>query len=146
MKHANYGPLFVNALAQSHGLRYADELCDIVQNDRQPKNWWGGFMVWGDSWNVLFNSAQAATKEELTGKRFEKILAALEAPASGDPKSPTYYSSSEPRDLYALYLQKGLTDRARAFRTQCQKTIRYDIDYYFKMVDEKPDRYTRDRR
>ena len=146
VKHANYGPLFVNALAQSHGLRYADELCDIIQHNRQPKNWWGGFVVWGDSWNVLFKAAQDATKEELAGKRFEKVLAALEAPASGDPKSPTFYSSSEPRDLYALYRQKGMTDRAQAFRTQCKKTISYDIDYYFKMVDEKPDLYTRDRR
>ncbi len=146
LQHANYGPLFVNALAQSYGLGYADELCDIVQKNRQPKHWWGGCIVWADSWNVLFNGAQSATKEELTGKRFENVLAALEAPASGDPKAPTYYSSSEPRDLYALYLQKGLTDRALVFRTQCKKTIRYDIEYYFKMVDEKPDLYRRDRR
>ncbi len=145
-KHANFGPLFVNALAQSHGSDYADELCDIIRNNRQPNNWWGGFVVWGDSWNVLFKAAQAASKDELTGKQFEPILAALEAPASGNPKAPTYYSSSEPRDLYALYLRKGLRDRAQAFRAVCKKTISYDIDYYFKIVDENPNLYTRDRK
>jgi hypothetical protein len=135
--------LFVNALAQEGTMEYADELCDIIQNNRQPKNWWGGFVTWGDSWNLLFKEAQKATKKQLTDKSFEKILAALEAPASGEAKAPTYYSSSEPRDLYALYLQKGLNDRAAAFREQCIKTIRYDINYYFREADKNPGHYVR---
>jgi hypothetical protein len=73
------------------------------------------------------------------------LLEALAAPASGDPRAPTYYSSSEPRDLYALYVQKGLAARAQAFRAQCKKAITYDIDYYFKQVDEHPSHYTRAR-
>lgn len=144
-KDANFGPLFVNALAQRDRLTYADELCDIIRNNRQPKNWWGGFVVWGDSWNVLFKAAQSATKAELSGKDFAKILNALEAPASGDPKAPTYYSSSEPRDLYALYLQKDMPEHANEFRAKAQKTIRYDIDYYFKQVDQNPGLYVRGR-
>jgi len=143
LKDANFGSLFVNALAQRYGLAYADELCDIIQNNRQPRNWWGGFVVWGDSWNVLFKAAQSATKADLSGKDFTKILTALEAPASGDPKAPTYYSSSEPRDLYALYLQKGLSSHAAEFRIKAQKAIRYDIDYYFKQVDQNPGLYVR---
>lgn len=145
LKEPNFGPLFVNALAQRYGLTYADELCDIVQNNRQPENWWGGFVVWGDSWNVLFKAAQSATKAELSGKDFTKVLAALEAPASGDPQAPTYYSSSEPRDLYALYLQKDMPEHAKEFRAKAQKTIRYDIDYYFKQVDQNPGLYVRGR-
>lgn len=143
LKHANYGPLFVNALAQRDPQDYVDELCDIVQNNRQPKHWWGGFVTWGDSWSVLFRAAQAATKADLNSKQFAKILTALEAPASGNPNAPTFYSSSEPRDLYALYVQKGLTARARSFREQSKKTITYDIDLYFKMVDENPGLYVR---
>lgn len=145
LKDANFGPLFVNALAQRDGLIYADELCEIIQNNRQAKNWWGGFVVWGDSWNVLFKTAQSATKAELSGKNFAKVLAALEAPASGDPKAPTYYSSSEPRDLYALYLQKDMPERASEFRAKAKKSIRYDIDYYFKQVDQNPGLYVRGR-
>ncbi len=145
LKEPNFGPLFVNALAQRYGLTYADELCDIVQNNRQPQNWWGGFVVWGDSWNVLFKAAQSATKAELSGKDFTKVLAALEAPASGDPQAPTYYSSSEPRDLYALYLQKDMPEHAKEFRAKAQKSIRYDIDYYFKQVDQNPGLYVRGR-
>ena len=71
------------------------------------------------------------------------MLAALEYPSTGDEKGPAYSSSSEPRDLYALYLQRGLTDRARAFRAACRKALTYDIDYYFKMVDENPAQYQR---
>lgn len=143
LKDANFGPLFVNALAQRDGLTYADELCDIIQNNRLPENWWGGFVVWGDSWNVLFKAAQSATKAELSGKDFAKILKALEAPVSGDPKAPTYYSSSEPRDLYALYLQKDMPEHAKEFRAKAQKSIRYDIDYFFKQVDQNPGLYVR---
>lgn len=143
LKHPRFGPLFVNALAQQYGLSYADELCDIIQSNPNPDGWWGGFVIWGDSWNVLFEAAQSATREELSGKKFAKILAALEVPASGDPKAPTFYSSSEPRDLYALYLQKGMKDRAQEFRTNAKKAIRYDIDYYFNQVDQNPEMYVR---
>ena len=51
---------------------------------------------------------------------------------------------SEPRDLYALYLQRGLNDRAKAFREQCRKKLTFDIDYDLKMVDESPDQYQRE--
>ncbi|HZL89583.1 MAG TPA: hypothetical protein VFB96_14560, partial [Pirellulaceae bacterium] len=64
-------------------------------------------------------------------------------PSRGLENAPTYYSSSEPRDLYALYVQKGLTERAGSFRAACKKALPYDIDYYFKMVDENPALYQR---
>jgi len=54
-----------------------------------------------------------------------------------------WYSSSEPRDLYALYLQRGLTDRAKAFRDHCRSTFTYDIDYFFKMAEKSPATYQR---
>jgi hypothetical protein len=60
-------------------------------------------------------------------------------------ESPRYYSSSEPRDLYALYRQRNMTKRAKSFREKCRKRLTYDIDYYFKMVDENPNRYQRNR-
>ena len=144
VKHPQFGSLFVNALAHRDGLAYSDELCAIIQNNLQPEHWWGGFVTWGDSWQILFKAARQASREQLESKPFEKILTALEAPASGAPQSPQFYSSSEPRNLYALYLHKGLRDRARQFRAQCRKTITYDIDYYFKMADENPSLYIRD--
>ena len=36
-------------------------------------------------------------------------------------------------------MQRGLTERAKKFRATCVKNITYDIDYYFKQVDERPE-------
>jgi hypothetical protein len=54
------------------------------------------------------------------------------------------YSSSEPRDIYAFYLQRGMTDRARRFRKEAAAASTYDPDYYFSMADENPALYTRE--
>ncbi len=69
--------------------------------------------------------------------RLDDVLDALESPA--------YFSSSEPRDLYALYLQQGMIERAKSFREKCGKRLTYDVHYFFKMVDENPHGYQRER-
>jgi len=51
--------------------------------------------------------------------------------------------SSEPRDLYAFYLQRGMTERAKAYREKAKKAVTYDLDYYFNMVDQSPSTYMR---
>jgi hypothetical protein len=53
------------------------------------------------------------------------------------------YSSSEPRDIYAFYVQRGMTERAKKFRQAAKKAVSYDLDYYFKQVDQAPSLYTR---
>ena len=53
------------------------------------------------------------------------------------------YSSSEPRDIYAFYLQRGMTERAQKYREAAKKAASYDLDYYFKQVDADPSLYTR---
>lgn len=143
VRHAEYGPLFVNALATKDAQPYVDQLSDIIRHNRQPKNWWGGRVPWGVSWENLFRYAQRQTSEKLKAGELDKVLDALEIPSRGLENAPTYYSSSEPRDLYALYVQKGLTERAGSFRAACKKALPYDIDYYFKMVDENPALYQR---
>jgi hypothetical protein len=143
LRHPQYRPLFVNALASQDPERYLDDLDDIVRRKLEPENWWGGRVPWGVSWDILFRYAQRQSPDALKAGKFDKVLDALEYPASGDAKGPSYYSSSEPRDLYALYLQRGLPARAAKFRAACKKTITYDIDYYFKMADENPGTYRR---
>ena len=54
------------------------------------------------------------------------------------------YSSSEPRDIYAFYIQRGMAARARQFREAARKAASYDLDYYFKQVDENPALYKRE--
>jgi hypothetical protein len=133
--HPQFHPLFINALAQDNAAAYLDELCEIVKKDKQPENWWGGFVPWGDSWKILMAYAQSQPLGALKSPKLTKVLDALEHPASGDPNAPKYYSSSEPRDLYAFYRKNGLYERATAFRAACKKALTYDIEYYFNMVD-----------
>jgi HEAT repeat protein len=144
LEHADYRSLFVNALAAADPTPYLPQLIDIVKNKREPENWWGGRIPWGVSWDLLFRHAKSRSIDKLKSGEVDKVLDALEYPAQADPKGPTYYSSSEPRDLYALYLQRGLTERAKKFRSTCVKNITYDIDYYFKQVDERPETYRRE--
>ena len=51
--------------------------------------------------------------------------------------------SAEPRDLYALYLQRSLFDRARAYRAWAKKELPFDMEYFFKQVDTDPWLYKR---
>jgi hypothetical protein len=52
-----------------------------------------------------------------------------------------WFSSSEPRDLYALYLRRGLPARAKRFRDAVKKASSFDMDYYFDMADKNPATY-----
>lgn len=145
VRHPQFRSLFVNALAREMPEAYLPDLCEIIQKDLQPKEWWGGRIPWGVSWELLFRYAQEQTKEKPKRDDLDNVFEALESPASGKDGRSRYYSSSEPRDLYALYVQRGLTHRAKKFRAACKKALSYDIDYYFKMVDENPEQYGRAR-
>ncbi len=136
LEHSEYRPLFVNALARDNPQKYLEALSDIIRHDRRPEHWWGGSIPWGVSWNLLFDYAQQRPAELKQGK-LNDILDAME--------SPDYFSSSEPRDLYALYVQQGMTARAKTFRAACRKRLTYDIDYFFDQVDKSPETYQRNR-
>jgi len=133
--HSEYRPVFVNALAAENPRPYLDALIDIVRHDSRPEHWWGGSIPWGVSWDILFKFARSHPGEMKEGK-LNHVLDALE--------SPKYFSSSEPRDLYAMYVQQNMNKRASEFRASCRKRITYDIDYYFKMVDRSRDTYRRE--
>lgn len=141
--HPQYHALFVNALAREDAGQYAAELAEIIRKKKEPEHFWGGRIPWGVSWELLFFYVQRQPAAGVRAGKFDKELDALEYPASGDPAGPSYYSSSEPRDLYALYKQRGMTDRAATFRALAKKNITYDIDYYFNMVDQNPRNYQR---
>lgn len=143
LKHPQFRSLFVNALARENPEPHVADLCEVIRNRLEPQDWWGGRIPWGVSWELLFFHAQKQAAAKLKTAELEKVLDALEFPASGMKDGPSYYSSSEPRDLYALYVQRGLTERAKKFRAACKKSLSYDIDYYFKMVDENPAQYER---
>ena len=143
LEHPQYRPLFINALAAEDPIAYVPQLAEVIRKKLEPQNWWGGRIPWGVSWDILFRHAQAQPAAELASRDFEPVLEALEYPAKAAPDGPSYYSSSEPRDLYALYKQRGLAARAKAFRATCVKSSSYDIDYFFTQVDQNPQQYQR---
>jgi len=135
LRDPEYHSLFVNALASHDPAPYVADLQEIIVQNKQPSRFWGGRIPAADSWDILFKFVQSRPAEELRSGRFDDALNALERLKG--------FGSSEPRDLYALYLQRGLADRAKTFRQECRRTLTYDIDYYFNMVDRSPNTYQR---
>ena len=127
---SDFRPLFVNALARRDPRPYLAMLGEVIVKRLQPSTWWGGTIPAGDSWKILFEYVKARPAAELTAGTLDASLDALER--------MQWFSSSEPRDLYALYLRRGLPARAKRFRAAVRKSVTYDIDYYFDMADKDP--------
>jgi hypothetical protein len=135
LAQSEYRTLLVNALATLDPKPYLRDLEKIIAENLSPARFWGGRIPSADSWDILFKYIQSTSTSELQSGKLDQSLDALE--------KMKWYSSSEPRDLYALYLQRGLTDRAKAFRDHCRSTFTYDIDYFFKMAEKSPATYQR---
>lgn len=136
-----WGMLFSNALAKEDASSQKRELMRTIREARVPDDWWGGHVPWGVAWERLYKYARTLPETSLQAGRHDELLDALDSPSGKLEKGPQWYSSSEPRDLYAFYLQKGLLERAKKFREQTKAAVTFDIDYYFKMVDENPNNY-----
>jgi hypothetical protein len=135
--------LFVNALARDDTAAYVDELGEIIKKQKAPEHFWGGAIPWGVSWNRLFFYVQQQPQERVRDGEFDRVLDMLEYPANGDAAGPKYFSSSEPRDLYALYVQRGMADRASRFRALTKKDFGGDMGEYYDRVDRDPQAFQR---
>jgi hypothetical protein len=62
-------------------------------------------------------------------------------PASLPVSLEELIADSEPRDIYAFYILRGMTDRAKKFRERANRAASYDLDYFFKQVDQNPTLY-----
>ena len=130
---SDYRPLFVNALARKDPQPYLAQLAEVIEQRLRPGDWWGGSIPAGDSWKILFGYVKSRPAAELTSGKLDRSLDALE--------KMEWFGSSEPRDLYALYLRRGLPARARRFRDAVKKAVSFDMDYYFDMADKSPSTY-----
>ena len=126
----SWRPLFVNALAGKDPVPYLAQLAEIIEKQLVPEHWWGGSTPAGVSWQLLYSYVKSRPAADMTAGKLDRYLAALE--------KMRWFSSSEPRQLYALYVVRGLDQRARAFRTAMKKAVTYDIDLYFDMADKTP--------
>jgi hypothetical protein len=131
-----FDPLYLIALAREKPADYLDALAKAVEEKREPKNWWGGQIPAFTAWEMLFRNLQARSADEIRSGKLDRYLDAIEKVGN--------YSSSEPRDIYAFYVQRGMTERAKKFRRDANKAASYDLDYYFKQVDQNPSLYKRE--
>jgi HEAT repeat protein len=130
-----FQPLFLIALARENPAEYLDALVRVVEQKAEPRNFWGGQLPAFSAWEILFRYLQAQPVETVRSGKLDQYLDALEKVGN--------YSSSEPRDIYAFCVQRGLNERAKRYRAAAKKAASYDLDYYFKQVDENPSLYQR---
>lgn len=134
LNHPEFQSVFVNALASENPAPYLRQLARITRNDLRPKKWWGG-RYHGPrriSWDILYKHLQKQAEPELKSGGFDEAFDALE--------NMKFFSSSEPRDLYAFYLQRGMNDRAKRFREACKTR---NMETSFDRVDQNPGAYQR---
>jgi len=135
LDNKEFQPLFLIALAREKPADYLDALARAVEEKTEPKNFWGGRIPAFTAWEILFRCLQAQPADVVRSGKLDRYLDAMEKVGN--------YSSSEPRDIYAFYVQRGMTERARKFRREANQAARYDLDRYFKQVDENPSLYKR---
>jgi HEAT repeat protein len=128
-----FRPLFINALARADPQPYLPLLAEVIEQQLQPENWWGGSIPAGDSWLILYGFVKSRPSAELASGELDRSLDALER--------MQWFSSAEPRALYALYLSRGLVARAQQFREATRRSVPDDIDYFFDMADKDPATY-----
>ena len=129
LENQEFNPLFLNALAREDPAGHLDALAKAVEQKAEPRNFWGGQTPACTSRVILFKYLRAQPADEIRGGKFDRYLGVLEKAA---PDS---------REIYAFYLQRGMTERAKKFRAEAKKTATYDIDRYFNQVDENPSLY-----
>jgi len=130
LSNKEFEPSFLNALARETPEPYLDALAQVVEEKNDPANWRGGQISAFTTWKILFKYLQTQSTEVLNSGSVDRYLDAIEKYGS--------YSSSEPRDVYAFYILRGMNERAKRFRERANRAATYDLDYYFKQVDQNP--------
>lgn len=128
-------PLFLLALARDNPQDFLEPLAKVVEGQPEPKNWRGGQVPSYTAFNLLFKYLQAQPAADVRAGKYDRYLDAME--------KGYVTGSSEPRDIYAFYLQREMTERAKKYRATASKAAGYDLEYYFKQVDQSPGNYTR---
>ena len=120
----DYRAVFVNALARRDPGPYVAVLAEVIERRLQPPHW-GGTIPSEISWHLLFDYVKSRPADDITGGKLDRALDGLER--------VQWFGSSEARDLYALYLRRGMTARAKRLRGRLP-----EYDTYFDSVDLDP--------
>jgi hypothetical protein len=126
-------PLSLLALARENPGAHLEELAKVIEEKTSPTNSSGGEIPAFTAWKLLFKHLRSQPPADVRLGKWDRYLDALEKVGQ--------YSSSEPRDIYAFYLQRGMPERAAKYRAAAKKAVTYDMDYFFDMADKDPAAY-----
>jgi hypothetical protein len=136
LANKEFAVLFLVALCQENPAANLDLLIQETTRKTDPTNWPGGQIPAYTTAHLLFKYLKAQPAPDLQSGKYDKALDALEI------WQPNY--SVDPQFVYALEVKDGLTERAKKFRTAANKVSPYDLEIYFKRVDQNPDPYLMD--
>jgi HEAT repeats len=136
VENLEFKPLFLNALARENPKLYLDSLAQVINDKIGPTNWRGGEIPAFTSWKILLKYLSSLSTETLKSGKMDRYLDAMENVGN--------FSSSEPNNIYAFYVIRGMTERAKNYRGKAKKAASYDVDYYFNQVDKNPSSYIRE--
>lgn len=131
LNDSDFKSIFVNILAETNPEPYLDVLCEVIDKQLEPHDFWGGQIPSFTSWHILFDYVQKQNPQVLQSGRLDKCFDVLER--------AKVHTSSEPRDLYAFYMKNGMMARAQKLREMCKKTVTFDMESYFNGVDRALD-------
>jgi HEAT repeat protein len=132
-KDPDFGASFVNALALDDPRPYLDELARIIRANDEPKLHFVAQMPVYTSWQILKADLESRPVAELTGGQLDEYLDALDYPPD--------IGSGPFQETYQFYVERGMSERAARFRESAKRRVTsYDLDYFFKRVDQSPNR------
>jgi len=136
-QHAEFGPVFVIALARVDPAPYRDSLLHDIQSwsiSAPPPNWfWGGSLPAYDARGILFNYLKAQPSDKLKSGDFDRYLDAIDKAALGNMGSPL--------EVYAFCIRHGLTARAQALRQAALKAFPYQQAISYDQAEQHPEIY-----
>jgi len=130
LNNQEFTPLFLLALARENPAPYLDGLVKEMEQNAVPANWAGGETPWFAARQILFKYLQAQPFEQVTSGKLDRYLDAIDKAALNTNGVPIY--------IYAFYVQRGMTERAKTFRQAAKKAFPYLPDASFNQVDKNP--------
>ncbi len=141
LDHPQFKSVFVNALAREDAGPYLKQLGEAIRNGWLPEHcWWSPSDPSSLSWEILLRHVQNLPAETLKEGKSDACLDALEYPVKAGSKKHGYYGCS-PSYLYALYVARGLKERAEKYRDACEDVSTHDIGKIFDHVEKSPSAY-----
>ena len=136
LANKEFAVLFLVALCRENPAVHLDFLIRETTAKTDPTNWPGGEVPAYETAHLLFKYLKTQPAADLQSGKYDRALDALEI------WKPNY--SVDPQFVYALEVKDGLADRAKKFRAAANKASPYDLEIYFKRVDQNPDVYLLD--